>query len=316
MKKEYALRLVEICKLYYEKEYTQANIAKELNISRPAVSKLLAEARHRGIVKIEIRSPYDSDDGLLNRLSDIFDLQEGLVIPSGTRNDGMNRRLIVSQAALYLAKILPDVSNLGIGWGDTIRDIIDEIDSQPGTGDKGGAICPVMGSATSAVQSLQTNELTRMLAEKIGFTPYYLHAPAFPFSEQDRQLFMTTIEGQKISDLWSKLDTVLLSVNTYPTIPDQATAVRFGDRLKEEKAVGVLATYYYDIHGKFIESPADIAVRIPMDCLKQARRVIVVADSPRKVRPLHGALRTGLVTHLITDEPTAKELIRFHNEIN
>lgn len=316
MKRDDALRLVEICKLYYEKEYTQAKIAKALDISRPAVSKLLAEARHRGIVKIEICSPFDSDDDLLNQLTTLFGLKDGLVIPSGTRNDGLNRKLIVSQTALYLSKIITEVSNIGIGWGDVIRDIIDEFEGQPSGHGGQGSICPVIGSATSAVQSLQTNELTRILAEKIGFDPYYLHAPAFPFSEQDRQLFMTTIEGQKITALWERLDTVLLSVGTYPTIPDQATAARFGDALKEQKAVGVLATYYYDLHGNIIESPTDIAVRIPLQSLKQTERVILVADSPQKVRSIRGALLTGLVNHLITDEPTARELIKFHKEIS
>jgi DNA-binding transcriptional regulator LsrR (DeoR family) len=316
MKKEDLLRLVEICRLYYEKESTQANIAKTLNISRPAVSKLLSEARHRGIVKIEIRSPFDSDDDLMNQLIRMFGLKDGLIIPSATKNDGLNRRLIVSQSVVYLQKILPEIKKLGIGWGQTIRDIIEEFEVQtPGNKEKGG-ICPVIGSSPSAVQWLQTNELARILAEKIGFTPYYLHAPAFPFSENDRQLFMGTIEGQQISALWAELDTILLGVGTYPTVPDQATAVRFGDLLKQRKAVGVLATYYYDIQGRIIESPGDIAVRIPLEYLKKTKRVIVVSGSPKKIRALRGALMTGLVSHLITDEGTARELIKYHQEVS
>ncbi len=57
------LRLVEVSRMYYEKELTQAQIAKQLNISRPAVSKLLSDARNRGIVKIEIRFPLDTNFG-------------------------------------------------------------------------------------------------------------------------------------------------------------------------------------------------------------------------------------------------------------
>ena len=59
------LRLVEISRLYYEEGLTQAEIAGRLDISRPAVSKLLAEARIRGIVKIEIKSPLESNENLL-----------------------------------------------------------------------------------------------------------------------------------------------------------------------------------------------------------------------------------------------------------
>lgn len=307
---------MEICRLYYEKEHTQADIAKMFNISRPAVSKLLTEARHRGIVRIEICSPIDSDEELLGQLSAAFGIKGGLIIPSASRDDTVIRNLIVTQAALFLEDLLPDVETLGIGWGETIKDIIEEFDGSKGhTGDK-RSICPVIGNAPSAVQSLQTNELARILAEKAGFTPSYLHAPAFPFSSRDRELFMGTIEGQHITKLWSQLDTILLGVGNYPTVPDQATAARFGDRLKEHKAVGVLATYYYDQQGTIIESPGDNAIRIPLAALKKTERVVVISGSPKKIRALHGALKTGLVSHLITDETTAREVLRFESELN
>jgi len=315
MKKEDALRIVEICRLYYEKELTQAQIAKTFDISRPAVSKLLAEARHRGIVQIEIKSPLDSDEDLLNQLIRFFNLKGGLIIPSATNDEEIIRSMIISQTILYLEKIFSDINRLGIGWGRTIGDLIEEFKIRISNEDESRSVCPVIGSAPNAIQWLQTNELTRIFAEKINFTPYYLHAPAFPFSENDKQLFMNTIEYQKISELWANLDTILLGAGTYPTVPDQATAVRFGTRLKEKKAVGVLATYYYDINGSIIESPNDIVVRIPLEYIEKARRVMVVSGSPKKIRSLRGALMTGLVTHLITDETTARELIKFHEEI-
>ncbi len=315
MKKKEALRLVEICRLYYEKELTQAQIAKEFDISRPAVSKLLSEARHRGIVRIEIRSPLDSDDDLLDRLTRAFDLDGGLIIPSATKDEGLIRQLIVSQSVSYLKKVFPEINNLGIGWGKTIGELIEEFEANVSNGVDQRAVCPVIGSAPNAIQWLQTNELTRMFAEKINFTPFYLHAPAFPFSAEDKQLFMNTAEYQKVSELWDQLDTILLGLGTYPTVPDQATAVRFGNLLKEKKAVGVLATYYFDIEGNIIESPNDIVVRIPLEALQKAQRVMVICGSLNKIRALRGALKTGLISHLITDENTARELLKLHEEL-
>lgn len=315
MKKKEALRLVEICRLYYEKELTQAQIAKEFDISRPAVSKLLSEARHRGIVRIEIRSPLDSDDDLLDRLTRAFNLDGGLIIPSATKDEGLIRQLIVSQSVSYLKKVFPEINNLGIGWGKTIGELIEEFEANVSNGVDQRAVCPVIGSAPNAIQWLQTNELTRMFAEKINFTPFYLHAPAFPFSAEDKQLFMNTAEYQKVSELWDQLDTILLGLGTYPTVPDQATAVRFGNLLKEKKAVGVLATYYFDIEGSIIESPNDIVVRIPLEALQKAQRVMVICGSLNKIRALRGALKTGLISHLITDENTARELLKLHEEL-
>lgn len=314
MKQEDYLRLVEICRLYYEKEQTQAEIAKAFSISRPAVSKLLSEARQRGIVRIEIRSIYDNDDYLLDELKRLFGLKGGLIVPTGTADESLNRQMIVSQAADYLAKLLPDIHKLGVGWGETVRDVINELDAQDHDSRQARAVCPVIGSAPTAMQWMQTNELARILAEKLKSEPYYLHAPAFPTSRTDKDLFMGTEEYRQISDIWAGLDTVLLGVGSYPTVPDQATAARFGDLLHEKKAVGVLASYYYDSRGEIIDSPTDFAVRIPLDCLRRARRVIVVSGKTKKVQALHGGLRSGLISHLVTDDGTARQLIRLAQE--
>jgi DNA-binding transcriptional regulator LsrR (DeoR family) len=120
------LKLVEISRLYYERDLTQAEIAKRMNISRPAVSKLLSEARLRGIVRIDIKSPLMSDESLLDELCDVYNLKGGLVVPSGSADEKLLARLIISQAALYIEKLLPEVTRIGLGWGDTIGRLVDK----------------------------------------------------------------------------------------------------------------------------------------------------------------------------------------------
>jgi DNA-binding transcriptional regulator LsrR (DeoR family) len=56
--------------LYYEGDATQAEIAKRLGVSRATVSRLLAEARRAGIVRIQVIAPIDRDlDALGERLA-------------------------------------------------------------------------------------------------------------------------------------------------------------------------------------------------------------------------------------------------------
>ncbi len=183
------LRLVEISRLYYERNLTQAKIAKKMNISRPAVSKLLSEARLRGIVKIEIKSPMMSDETLLRDLSEVYHLKGGLVVPSGSADDRMITRLLVSQASLYFEKMLPQVNRIGLGWGDTMGRLVDELKQHLTHDEEKGNICPVIGSAPNDIRWYQTNELARIFAEKTGFTSFYLHAPAFPGSRKNKKLF-------------------------------------------------------------------------------------------------------------------------------
>jgi len=304
------LKLVEISRLYYEKNLTQAEIAKQMDISRPAVSKLLSEARSRGIVRIEIKSPLMSDDSLLGELCEAYNLKGGLIVPSGSADEKLITRLLISQASLYFEKLLPDVNNVGLGWGDTMGRLIDALKKINPDKQKEGYVCPVIGSAPNDIKWYQTNELTRIFAEKTGFSSYYLPAPAFPVSVNNKKLFEDTLEYQEIAKLWNKLDVVILGIGTYPSVPDQATAARFGNLLREKKAVGMIATYYFDRDGNIIKSKDDIVIRIPLADLNRVDKVFVIGGGAKKINSIRGTLKTGLGTHLITDDRTARSLIK------
>lgn len=58
-------RLVGVARMYYEQDRTQNEIAGRYGISRPMVSKLLKEARDRGIVSIRICAPQEESAALI-----------------------------------------------------------------------------------------------------------------------------------------------------------------------------------------------------------------------------------------------------------
>jgi DNA-binding transcriptional regulator LsrR (DeoR family) len=306
------LKLVEISRLYYERDLTQAEIAKRMNISRPAVSKLLQEARLRGIVKIDIKSPLMSDESLLDELCGVYNLKGGLIVPSGSADEKLLARLIISQAALYIEKLLSKVTRIGLGWGDTIGRLVDELKGHPSVESGIGYVCPVIGSAPNDIKWYQTNELARAFAEKTGFTPHYLHAPAFPVTLENKKLFENTAEYQKISKHWQELEMVILGVGTYPSVPDQASAARFGNLLREKNAVGMLATYYFNGDGTLIDSKDDIVIRIAAHDLVRIGKVFLIGGGKKKINAVRATLKTGLVNHLVTDEKTAQALIEMH----
>ena len=303
------LKLVEISRLYYERNLTQAEIAKRMDISRPAVSKLLSEARIRGIVKIEIKSPLMSDDSLLKELSEAYSLKGGMVVPSGSADEKLITQLLISQASLYFEKLLVDMNGVGLGWGDTMGRLVDGLKNITPNTQRGGYVCPVIGSAPNDIKWYQTNELARIFAEKTGFSSHYLHAPAFPVSLKNKKLFEDTLEYQEISKLWKELDVVIMGIGTFPSVPDQATAARFGDLLSKKKAVGMIATYYFDRDGNIIKSKNDIVIRIPLEDLNRVDKVIVIGGGEKKINSIRGTLKTGLVTHLVTDDRTAQALL-------
>jgi DNA-binding transcriptional regulator LsrR (DeoR family) len=174
-----------------------------------------------------------------------------------------------------------------------------------------GRVCPLIGNSSIPNRGYHPNELTRVFAEKSGLKPYYLYAPAFPATSQERDLFINTDNYREINELWAELDNIIISIGSYPSVPDQATALRFGKTLTTRKAVGMILSYYFDKEGNIIQGKNDYAIRIPIDKIRAVKRVIGICSGNSSIQSVYGALRTGYITHLITDEKTAIDLIKF-----
>src|SRR5690242_7912036 len=72
--------LAEIATRYYVYDQSQQEIAEQFDISRSNISRLLKEARERGIVEIFIRHPLGRDARLEGRLIERFSLREAGVV--------------------------------------------------------------------------------------------------------------------------------------------------------------------------------------------------------------------------------------------
>ena len=69
----------------------------------------------------------------------------------------------------------------------------------------------------------------------------------------------------------------LVEIRDFPSVPDEATATRFGDSLKRQRAVGSFLSYYYNERGEFISGENDFAVRIPLGTLRHCPKIIGLA---------------------------------------
>ena len=303
------LKLVEVAKMYYEQELTQADIASALGVSRPLISNMLHRAKELGIVNIEIRSPLRSDKELFNRLKKRYGLVDGLIIPANRNNLDFSLRNVVSQAALFVEKKLANCQRIGLGWGNTVSQLINLFHVDLIGMDNQRVACPLIGSMTSPSSDWHPNELARRLTERIGGQTVWLHAPAFPGTKENYKNFQVTEEFQYIYKCWQKLDIALVEIEAYPSVPDQATAIRFGFALNTKQAVGGLLSYFYDISGKIIEGENDYVIRIPLDFLRKVKRIFLICSGNTKVQALLGALKMDIVTHLVTDDITANTIL-------
>ena len=104
MSREKQKRLAYVARRYYLEGQRQSDIARELNISRPMVSRLLSEARESGVVEIRIHDPETRMASLLERLRFSSSIRGGVLVEDGGDNDATNERL--SQGAVELLQQL------------------------------------------------------------------------------------------------------------------------------------------------------------------------------------------------------------------
>ena len=98
--------LAEVAIPTYDQGFTQREVAERVGVSRSTVSRLLDEARRKGVVEIYINSPFRRSEELQAALCERFSLKEARVLASDSlRYEEMLQRLGKS-AAFYLRSLL------------------------------------------------------------------------------------------------------------------------------------------------------------------------------------------------------------------
>lgn len=307
-------KLIQVAKKYYFDGMTQNQIANELNLSRPMISKYIAEARELGIVTISIKSPLDGDNLVIDLLKERYGiLGGGLIYPTG--QPSASEGLIASSAAQFLMDSLKQNRHIGIAWGNIISSVIGVVEKQYNNPGIAGEATSLIGNSNTANRNYHTDSLCGNFSSITGFTPNYIHAPAFVESQEDYDLIIRTDSYKKVSSRWNKLDVAIFDIDNYPSVPDLATASRFGNTLSLRKSVGHMLAYYFDVNGGIIHEENDLVVQIPLDVLKKIKIRIGVCNGSLNAQALRGALSTGLITHLFANTITAEDAIRgtIHN---
>jgi DNA-binding transcriptional regulator LsrR (DeoR family) len=294
--------------MYYEQDLTQNEISEKLGVSRPLVSKMLNEAKELGIVTIQVRSTLEGSGTVLNQLRNTYNLRGGVIVPDSSSENSTNQQ-IASSILDFILNFSPAAVNIGIGWGYILGMFTKTVEAAEIQQKLDATVFPLIGNSSVSNRDYHSNEIIRVFAEKTGASPIYIYAPAFLETEQEKQLFEESDSFKKLESAWNEMDTAIINLGNYPSSPDYATATRFGDLLTVRKAVGRMLCDYFDINGSIIHSDTDYTIQIPTAKLARCRNVVAVCSVALQPKALVGALRTGLVTHVIAAESTVRKAL-------
>ena len=299
-------RLAYVARRYYLEDQKQRDIARELGVSRPLVSRMLSEARELGIVEITIHEPGARAAGLLEQLRLRGSIRGGVLVEEGADNDATNR--LLSQGAVELLRQL-GVRRLGVGWGYLIGQLVTWLEENPQPGSTVTDICPLVGNASIPARNYQSNENVRLMARQMGATPHFLYLPALPDSLEEKQVLSSTEVYRRICQQWEEMDAALVNIGDYPSSPDFASLVRYGGLLQQEHACGRMLIYYFNEESYVIQSEKDFAIQIPIDILKRCPNIIGVCSANTSAKALRGALRSGFLTHVVARMDLVRALL-------
>lgn len=298
------LMMAEAASLYYEKKYTQQEIAELMKLSRQTVSKLLNNAVRENIVEIRIHDPRKDCEALQEQLCAAFGLRDAVVCGVSGRGETLRQLMTVKAAAGYLVPVLQEGGNrIALSWGRTVQALVGEL---PEISSSGNEVFPLFGATDLENSCFSSNELVRAMADKVGAAARYAWFPYLPDHLGDRELLKKTSYYKRMQELWDAIDIAVVGIGNTEVL--ELFGKTFGLANDRAEVVGDVATHFFNAEGGLLELYENMLCA-SAENLRNAGKTVAVACGDNKASAIIGALRTGLIDVLVTDEYTAGLLL-------
>ncbi|ATG53543.1 transcriptional regulator [Brachybacterium ginsengisoli] len=291
---------------YYLDGLRQAEVADRIGVSRPSVSKLLAEARRIGMVRFDVLDVPTVDlTELAGRLRELLGVDSVRIAPG----DQVQRdfRGIGDLLAVELAE-------LAIGAGEVVLvssgKTIHAVTGMGGMPRMPGAfIVPIVGGQQEPDPSFQTNETVRRLADRTGAQPRFLFAPA-----RTSPTLWASLQAdpgfRSVVDLWDGARAAIVGIGGPYRDRTSLTSVVPRGEPALASAAGDICLHFFDADGATLGFPgSEFLVRPSLETLRAIPSTIALAAGREKVASIRAGARARLFTTLITDVPTAEAVL-------
>jgi len=301
--------------LYYLQDLTMDAIGTELRVSRSSVSRLLTLAKTRGIVDIRINSPEDAPRRVEAAITERFGVSTYLVpVPERTTPVDRLERVALS-AARMLGQFFSSSMTMGIAWGSTISAVSRHLPKKLTTNSQVVQLNGAGNDHTSGVD--YSGEILRRFGEAFSAQIQHFPAPAFFDDPQAKTLLWKERSTQRVLELQRRADLALFGLgSTDAEVPSQVYAggylsVEEIADLRAEGIIGDVATVFYRADGTWEDIPVNQRSSGPgLDVIRSIPRRLCVVSGYRRLEALRGALAAGVITDLIIDDKTARDLVQ------
>ena len=294
-------QLVRASRLYYELGETQNAIAAQLGVTRPQVSRLLKRARAEGIVEIRVVDRTSVDSPAADALRERFRLAAVHLAPTIAGPEELTRRMVGRLAAEVLRRALRPGEIVGIGEGQSVAATAAALEETSSEVDL--TVVPLCGGHWTTGTE---REPYRRVADAIDAAARGLMAPGLVDDAATQRSLVAHAGVRAIVELWDRLDVALYGIGA-PAWSAAAVGERVDRELAAAGAIGEVLVAPFDLDGRFVcPTLRERVIAFDARSLARVPVSIAVASGPGKVRPILGALRSGVVRTLVTDVASAE----------
>lgn len=290
--------------MYYENDLNQQEIAERLHLSRSKVLRLLKTSRESGFVTISLDIGAGLIYGLEKQLCQLAGLDECFIAPGG--DDTLSA--IAKAMAYRFNEALRSVGAIGVGGGRTLYAFAKEL--EPTDRIVTREIVAVIGN-TKPNLAIEPFDIASTLAAKLPVEFFHIWGPSVVANETEAELLFRMPSIKTVLEKAAKVDIAFVGIGDM----NNSSFIRYGyldgrkvEEITRSGMVGEILGRFYDIQGMPLEK--DINTLHVSVSLPAKSKMIGVAGGEEKVMPILGALRTGWLDGLVTDETTAKQLIK------
>lgn len=302
--------VLQVARAYYLDDMTQAQIAKRIGYSRPTVSRLLKESRELGIVQITIGHTLERlrllEDGLRRR----YGLAHARVADVPVGEDPA--RIVPRYAAALFVETCAPNSLITVSNGNAVAATVREV---PVRDWPKSNVAQMIGTLSPNNQMTDSPDICRMLAQRLGGTFTTLPVPMILSSAPLAEAMRGEPQISTTLALGGAADVALVGVGA---VTEQRSGHIFDAYLDHAKTlelhrrgvVGHICGHHIDAEGRHVRTElCDRTISIDFERLKRIPLVIAVAWSAAKTPAIRACLNGGLVSALVTDQPTAEALL-------
>lgn len=296
--------------MYFVEEMTQNEIALKLGVGRVTVVRLLAAARERNEVKISIGDRLAECVEAERLLEGRFGIDEAIVVPLSARGADATGPIAAATGA-YVSSLVRADMRIGVAWG---RTLVSSLAFMSERTVENVSVVSLLGGIMKA-RKFNPAEFAWRFASLFQADCYLMTAPLVVDSAATRQTLIERCGLGDIFELAKALDAVVLGaagmgadatahVSKFISNADRASLLKAG-------AVGDVLFNFFDAGGKLVDHPINERVMsVPLDIIKKVPVRVMAAGGASKVPALAAALKIIKPTVLITDEYTAKDVLK------